>query len=141
MHTPHNHTTASRNEQQHQQQPPSNPNSPPAPIPATTTQTHPAEEAGEVGESPRGHLLEDHGEDVRLAALGGGLELHHERLALRGKRERPRRDHHRPTVVCEGDALQGRRGVLFLELPEDRAELGRGLCILFLEKGRGEGTI
>ena len=89
--------------------------------------THPVEETGQVGEPARGHELEDDGEHVSLAPLGGRLELHHERLALGGEGELAGRDHHGAPVVREGDTAQGRRRVLLLELLEDRAELGRRL--------------
>lgn len=104
---------------------------------AHTHTTHPAEEAREVGEPARGHLLEDDGEVVRLALLGGRLELHHERRPLGGEGQRPGRDHHRPAIVREGHAPQGRRRVLLLELLEDGAELGRRLRFLLFVSASG----
>ena len=100
-----------------------------AQVEANERKTYPAEEAGQVAEPARGHLLEDDGKVVRLPLLSRRLELHHERLSLGGEGQRPGRDHHRSAIVREGHPAQRGRRVLLLELMEDRAELGRRLRV------------
>lgn len=96
---------------------------PPKKTNAATALSHPAEEASQVGQPPCRHLFQDYGEVVSFAPLRRGLELHQERLALRGKRQLAGRDHNRTPVVGEGDALKRRGGVLLLELLEDCPKL------------------